>query len=125
METVTRQLNVAFLAVGLVLAWLFANVSGLIFGLFGPRADRMIAGDLHLSAFIGVAAGIALTVWMWRNARVYKWATEVAVELSKVTWPERSETQRSTYVVIIFAMVTAVVLAAFDFVWKFTTDLIL
>lgn len=125
METVTRQLNIAFLALGLLLAWLFAKTSGMVFSWFGPRADRILAGDLSLSAVVGVGLAIGLTAWLWRNARVYKWATEVAVELSKVTWPEREETQRSTYVVIAFAIMIALVLAVFDFAWKAITDIIL
>lgn len=125
MESVTRYLNVAYLALGLLLAWLFARTSGMVFSWFGPRADRLIAGDLSLSVLIGVVIGLAVTAFCWRNPKVYKWSTEVAVELSKVTWPEKSETQRSTYVVIVFAILIAFVLAGFDFFWKFITDIIL
>lgn len=125
MESVTRYLNVAYLAFGLMMTWLFARTSAMVFGWAGPRADRLIAGDISLSAVIGVAIGLGVTAWCWRNPKVYKWSTEVAVELSKVTWPEKAETQRSTYVVIVFAIVIALILAGFDFFWKFVTDFIL
>lgn len=125
MESVTRYLNVAFLALGLLLAWLFARTSAMVFGWLGPRADRLIAGDLSLSILIGIVIGLGVTAWCWKNPGVYRWSTEVAVELSKVTWPEQPEVQRSTYVVIVFSIIIALILAGFDFFWKFVTDLIL
>ena len=126
-ESVSRYLNVVYLASGLLMAWLFSKTSGMMFSWAGPRADRLIsgAGDLRLSALVGVALAIGVTAYCWRSARVYKWVTEVIVELSKVTWPAKDETQRSTRVVIVFSIIVDLILASFDFLWKFATDLIL
>ncbi len=125
MEDVTRYLNVAYITFGLVMCWLGVKFSDMIFGMFGPRADRILFGDVSTSIAIGVIAGLAITAYCWRKPKIYKWSTEVAVELSKVTWPDREDTQRSTYVVIVFSIAVSIVLAAFDFIWKFTTDAIL
>jgi preprotein translocase SecE subunit len=125
METVSRYLNIVYLAFGLVMVWLGVRTLGLVFGWFGPRFDRILVGDLSLSALAGVALGAGVTIYCWRNVKIYQWVTDVILELSKVTWPEKAETQRSTYVVIVFSILIAIVLAGFDFFWKFTTDLLL
>jgi preprotein translocase SecE subunit len=125
MDTSLRYLNVAYLALGLIFAWLGAKSSELLFAFGGPRADRILFGDVQLSAIVGVAAGLALTLYCWRTPKIYNWATEVTTELSAVTWPKKDETQRSTHVVIMFSIAISICLAAFDFFWKFVTDLIL
>ncbi len=125
MDNSLRYLNVAYLALGLILAWICAKSAELIFALGGPRVDRILFGDVQLSAVVGVVIGIALTAYCWRTPKIYNWATEVTFELSKVTWPAKEETQRSTYVVIMFSIMISICLAAFDFFWKFVTDLIL
>jgi preprotein translocase SecE subunit len=84
-----------------------------------PLRRRPALGD------VGVAAGLALTLYCWRTPKIYNWATEVTTELSAVTWPKKDETQRSTHVVIMFSIAISICLAAFDFFWKFVTDLIL
>ena len=40
---------------------------------------------------------------------------EVRTELAKVVWPSRSETIKYTLTVIVFSLVVALVLGAFDF----------
>lgn len=44
-----------------------------------------------------------------------KFLSEVKTELSKVVWPSRSETINYTLTVIIFSVVVALVLGAFDY----------
>jgi len=41
---------------------------------------------------------------------------EVKSELSKVVWPSKGETLRYTITVIVFSLVVALVLGAFDYV---------
>lgn len=124
MEDVSRYVSMAYLVGGLVVAWVFAKTSDLIFTAFAPRANVAFAG-IGLSVIVGVGLAVLLTVVLWRNRKVYQWMTEVAVELSRVTWPELDETRQSTIIVIVFSVVLALALALFDFVWKFATDAIL
>jgi preprotein translocase subunit SecE len=44
-----------------------------------------------------------------------KFLSEVRSELAKVVWPSRAETVRYTLTVIIFSIVVALVLGAFDY----------
>ena len=114
----------AYLVGGLIVAWVFAKTSDLIFTSLTPRANIAFAG-ITLSVIVGVVLAVLLTVALWRNRRAYQWTTEVAVELSRVTWPELDETRQSTIIVIAFSVVLALALSLFDFVWKFATDAIL
>ena len=125
MDRSLRYLNVAYLALALILAWLGAKSAEALFVFAGPRADRILFGDVHLSAVAGVTIGLAATLYCWRTPKIYNWATEVTTELSAVTWPQKEETQRSTHVVILFSIMISLCLAGFDFFWKFVTDLIL
>lgn len=47
--------------------------------------------------------------------KVKRFFQETWVELSKVTWPSRSEVVSSTVVILVMCLVMAVVIGAFDF----------
>jgi preprotein translocase subunit SecE len=64
--------------------------------------------------------GIAL----YRNDRVYHLANEVATELKKVTWPTAKEVRVATMTVIVMAIIAAIILGLFDFVWSNLTELV-
>jgi preprotein translocase subunit SecE len=72
------------------------------------------------------AAVIAMTsaIMMYRNDRIYTLANEVAGELKKVTWPTAKEVRSATIVVIVMALISAVILGLFDFVWSNLTELV-
>lgn len=125
MEDVSRYLSLAYLVFGLILAWVFSKTFGLLFVTFKPSADVVVAAGIHLSVVIGVVVAGAVTALMWRHERLYTYFTEVGVEMTKTTWPSKDETYRSTYVVIVFAILVAVFLACFDLIWKFATDALL
>jgi preprotein translocase subunit SecE len=73
-----------------------------------------------MAAIIAVVAGVAL----YRNDRVYTLANEVSGELKKVTWPTAKEVRAATMVVIVMALVSALILGLFDFVWSNLTELV-
>ena len=45
---------------------------------------------------------------------MFKFLAEVKSELAKVVWPSRSDTLRYTITVIVFSLVVAAILGAFD-----------
>jgi len=67
---------------------------------------------------LGVAAGV--TLWARRSEKVNGFFNEVAMELTKVTWPNRKETISSAGVVIVLVAVAAVILFLIDSVWRET-----
>jgi preprotein translocase subunit SecE len=88
---------------------------------WGYFATSPSESRISLMAAVGaVVIGVAL----YRNDRIYDLANEVTSELKKVTWPSGKEVRTATLVVIVMAIVSAVILGLFDFVWSNLTELV-
>ena len=125
MDEVKRYVNISFVFVMMVLAWLFVNVIALVFGLL-DIPDRPLMGDtVRDSTVCGLVLAIAGAIILWRNAKVYNWALNVAYEMTKVTWPTMDETKYAMKVVIATSVIVALILFGFDFVAKWITGWIL
>ncbi len=114
----TKLVHMLFFLGGLVLGWfvLVPTVDWIwVVTANDPRPPDLIVHGIGLAT-----AGVA-TFMLWRNRRIYGVANEVAVELTKVTWPTRQETKWATIVVIITVIVAAVFLGVFDLVWSWIT----
>ena len=83
----------------------------------GEPRDEII---MPLAGAIG--AGAAL--YYWYRTRARQLAEEVAAEMSKVTWPSRTEVTNGTVVVIITTVVSTVFFALMDKFWGFVTNLV-
>ncbi len=70
------------------------------------------------------AIAILVTVVMYRNDRFYTLANEVSGELKKVTWPTGKEVRAATFVVIVMAIISAIILGLFDLLWSQLTDMV-
>ena len=81
-----------------------------------PREDLVML----VSAVLGALAAF----YYWHRTRARKLAEEVASELSKVTWPSRTEVTNSTFVVIVTTLVATVFFALMDRFWGFVTNLV-
>ncbi len=79
--------------------------------------------DLVVSA-IGILLGGGGAFLAWRNENIFTKATEVTMELKKVTWPTRKETQAATVVVIVTVIIASLFLGMFDLIWSWATGLI-
>ena len=90
------------------------------------QSYRPVIGDprdevvMPLSAIVG--AGTAL--YFWYRTRARELAEEVAAEMSKVTWPSRTEVTNGTVVVIVTTIVSTVFFALMDKFWGFVTNLV-
>ena len=89
-----------------------------VWGYFATHAERF--QDLAVRGGRRAVVGIC----MYRNDRIYDLANEVASELKKVTWPTAKEVRAATLVVIVMAIISAVILGLFDFVWSNLTELV-
>ena len=105
--------------VGVVVAFYLLQWSiDWIWGYFGtPPSEFNIS---IAAAVIAMVAGITL----YRNDKYYYLANEVASELKKVTWPTAKEVRTATLVVIVMAIISALILGLFDFVWSNLTELV-
>jgi len=118
----TRYVHLAFALLAVTFAFLLAN-------LFETVA-RWFVDDLN--TYLGVlettlyATPVALggVFLLWRNPTVFGWATEVAQEMKKVTWPTKEETRASTIVVIVLTIIMSIFLGLFDLFWSYITDLV-
>jgi preprotein translocase subunit SecE len=77
-----------------------------------------------LGLVIAAVIGIGVTIYYWYRGRARQLAEEVATELSKVTWPGRTEVVNSTFVTIVTTLVATVFFALMDRFWGFVTNLV-
>ncbi len=66
--------------------------------------------------------GILVALYYWRRKDARQYATEVADELSKVTWPSKREVQNSTFIVVLTTVFATLFFALMDQFWRFVTD---
>jgi preprotein translocase SecE subunit len=83
----------------------------------GEPRDEVV---MPISALIGTIAA----VYYWHRTRARELAEEVATEMSKVTWPTRTEVTNGTFVVIVTTVVSTVFFALMDKFWGFVTNLV-
>jgi preprotein translocase subunit SecE len=113
-----KPVHLIFL-VGVVVAFYVLQWSiDWIWGYFGTPPS-----EFQISVFAAVVA-VGTGAVMYRSDKYYFLANEVATELKKVTWPTAKEVRTATTVVIIMALVSAVILGLFDFVWSNLTELV-
>jgi preprotein translocase subunit SecE len=89
-----------------------------VWGYFGTAPS-----EFNITVIAGVVS-LVVGVTMYRSDRIYGLANEVASELKKVTWPTAKEVRAATIVVIVMAIISALVLGVFDFVWSNLTELV-
>lgn len=112
-----RWVQFGFIGAALAVFWVLDH---LVFDVWDAFAEPN--PTLVTAAAAVVAIGGA--VICYRVPKYYKFASEVASELSKVTWPTRKETWAQTVVVVIVSIIAAIILGVFDAAWAAVTDLI-
>lgn len=113
-----KPVHLIYLVGTVILFYLLQWTIDWVWGYFGPTPS-----DFKISlaaAIIATVSGIVL----YKNDRVYHLADEVATELKKVTWPTAKEVRSATVVVIVMAIISALILGLFDFVWSNLTELV-
>ena len=90
-----------------------------VWGYFGDAAERV--QDLARSRRSSRSSPASC---MYRSDKYLHLANEVAGELKKVTWPTAKEVRAATMVVIVMAIISAIILGLFDFVWSNLTELV-
>ncbi len=113
-----KPVHLIFL-VGVVIAfYLLQWTMDWVWGYFGtaPSESTLTA----IAAVVAIVAG----AYMYRTDKYYNYANEVSGELKKVTWPDAKEVRTATFVVIVMAIISALILGLFDFVWSNLTELV-
>ena len=76
------------------------------------------------TTIIGGLVGVALMIFCLRKEGLRRWADDVALELSKVTWPKRETVTNGTIVVIAAGVFATVYIGLLDRLWGFVTMLV-
>ena len=84
--------------------------------------DPMILGLVNATLLAGLFSGIATFLFLNRHSKAYGFTDETVIEFRKVTWPGRSDTVRSTVVVLLFSVIVAGALAFYDVIWAKVTE---
>jgi preprotein translocase subunit SecE len=83
----------------------------------GDPRDEIV---MSIAGLIGVSAAL----YYWNRTRARELAEQVATEMSRVTWPSRTEVTNGTFVVIVTTVVSTVFFALMDKFWGFVTNLV-
>ena len=121
----SRWAHAAFFVGFLMLAFVLTNFTEDLWAILWSYYPRALGRpNSEMSTSIGIVVSLVAAVLAWRNKRWFKFISEVATEVSQVTWPTRAETRAATIVVIVMSIIAAVILFAFDFVWSNLTELV-
>jgi preprotein translocase subunit SecE len=129
-----RYVHAAFFIAGILVAFLSSKLIGVAWGALAdwPAATRSVpqllrfAEDERGSYALGAGAliGVGMVVQVYRKEHVRRWADEVALELTKVTWPNRETVTNGTIVVIVASVIATVYVTLLDRFWGFLTHLV-
>jgi len=84
--------------------------------------DPLLFGFINTTLLAGLLAGVATFLILNRHPKAYGFTDETVVEFRKVKWPGKSETVRSTVVVLLFSIIVAGTLAFYDVIWARVTN---
>lgn len=119
----SRWAHVAFFIGFLLLAYVFSNLTEDVWAILWSYWPRSLGRPAsNLSTAIGVGVALIGSLIAWRNKRWFQFVSEVAVEVSQVTWPTKAETRAATIVVIVLTLICSVILAMMDLFWSNVTD---
>ena len=114
-----KWVNLGLLGVALLLFSLFSKLFQLVADLARwPVATGWAVEPVYLAAFVVAVGGV---FWIRLYGKANGFFNEVALELAKVTWPQRKETVASTGVVIFLVGIAALILFLIDFLWGTVT----
>jgi preprotein translocase subunit SecE len=112
-----RWVQIGFIALALLLVWLSGNLIQTIWYIFADPDESIVT-------VASVLTGVVTAAILYRSPSTHAFASEIADELGKVSWPSRKETSNSTVVVVVTSIIAAVMLFLFDTIWSSVTDLV-
>jgi preprotein translocase subunit SecE len=119
-----RFVYAAYFASAIAVAFLVSKILG--FAWLKLQAYKPAIGEPRDDILMPASAlvGAIVAVYYWFRTRARQLAEEVASEMSKVTWPSRTEVTNGTVVVIVTTVVSTVFFALMDKFWGFVTNLV-
>ena len=119
-----RFVYAAYLAGALAIAFLLTRVIDAAW--IKLQLTRPTLGEPKDEIVMPLAAviGAALAAYYWKRTRTRQLAEEVALELSKVTWPTKDEVFNSTAIVLLATLFATLFFFVMDQLWNYLTRLV-
>lgn len=131
---VERYVHASFFAGGILCAYLMGKI---LLALWNSLAEWPVAvrslpflieyteeDRAGYTLFIGAVVGLLLILRYYRRPSVKNWATSVAAELARVTWPGKDTVTNGTIVVLVAGAIATVYIALLDRLWGYLTNLV-
>jgi preprotein translocase subunit SecE len=119
----SRWAHAAFFVGFLMLAFVLTNFTEDLWAILWSYYPRALGRPVAETAtMIGIGISLVAAILAWRNKRWFTFISEVATEVSQVTWPTRAETRAATIVVIVLTIICSIILAIMDLFWSNVTD---
>ncbi len=123
MRSKTTLVGLIFIAGFGLAAWVINRSLTGIFAQFNVSNQQLLGANFTLSTLIAVVVAGGLLGYAYTNKKSKAFVTQVIDEISKVAWPEWSETRVNTVVVIVFSFIAAGILGVFDTTFNWLTNL--
>lgn len=131
---VEKYVHAAFIAAALLSAFLGGKVLLSLWNNLAewPQAVRSLPFLIEYTEeergtwtlIIGAVLGVLGILRYYRRPNVRSWATSVAGELARVTWPSKDTVTNGTIVVLIAGAIATVYIALLDRLWGYLTNLV-
>jgi len=118
-----KWVNLSYVAASLLLAYVLyvmATKFSVIFDVEGRV--RSLDKILMVST---VVVGILFFVGLSKSTRTNNFMNETVSEVAKVTWPDRDETLKATFAVLVAVTIAGILLWAVDNLWIYLIGLII
>ena len=115
MNRFQKWVNLGLILSTLALGFLSYQMLAQVWAIF--RLREFPDWPLSLPAIIAGVLALLILIIVKSNSKAMTFLNEVALELSKVTWPTYQETVSSTGVIIIMVGIAAVLMFLFDMLW--------
>lgn len=86
--------------------------------------ETMIPYFFGISQFVSVVIGLATYITIFKNPKSSEFLTNVYHEVMKVVWPDRQQTWRHTFVIMVAVTIMGFVFGFFDFGANFLLGLV-
>jgi preprotein translocase subunit SecE len=129
-----RYVHAAFFVAGILIAYLSSKMLAAGWNQLAdvPAAVRAVPQLVSypeeeregFTLVAGAVIGTASVIQIYRRETIRRWADDVALELTKVSWPNRETVVNGTLVVMIASAIATVYVALLDRFWSFLTTLV-
>jgi preprotein translocase subunit SecE len=110
-----RWVNLGFLVMGVLAALLVSYALTRAIPIFD--LETKVKNVQVVRQIVSLVFGAVVAFFLYRHPKVSAFANEVALELSRVTWPSNRDTNSGTVVVVIMVIVSGLILGLLDYVW--------